>query len=362
MKTNFSHLVAILIILPTFFACEPSRIEVSDTETNGNILILNNGNWGGNDAEITTFNLKSKETNAGAFFKANGQHLGDLGQDIINVNDDIYIAVNNSQIIFLTDHNLKIQKTIIAEADGNRLSPRSMVKGGEKIYVTYYEGYLGEIDPVADHSVRTVKVGPSPEGVAYLDGKIYVANSGGANYPNFDNTISVVDASSFTQTSTIEVNDNPNKIISHPSGKLYVTSYGNYNDMPAKLQVIDLASGTVSDTPYEGVYSIAAGSRDKLYILCGGYSTAGTVYVHDAAANTPYGKTPENLTPFVTDGTTFPNAYSISADTDDNVYIGCSDYVNTGDVYIMDSTGRKSADFDSQGLNPICVINLSSTI
>lgn len=39
----------------------------------------------------------------------------------------------------------------------------------------------------------------------------------------------------------------------------------------------------------------------------------------------------------VADGTVMPNAYSISATFDGYVYVGCSDYKNTGDVYVFKS-------------------------
>ena len=56
---------------------------------------------------------------------------------------------------------------------------------------------------------------------------------------------------------------------------------------------------------------------------------------------------------FVTDGTILPKAYSISAASDGYIYVGCSDYVTTGDVYVLTSSGTFHDKFDSQGLNPI---------
>jgi hypothetical protein len=98
------------------------------------------------------------------------------------------------------------------------------------------------------------------------------------------------------------------------------------------------------------VSSAALGADGKLYILCGGYDEQwnplpGRVFVHG-----------ESSLPFVNDDTTFPNAYSISATADGYICIGCSDYTNTGDVYIMNPDGTLKTKFDSQGLNPIAVI------
>ena len=342
-------LVTILAATAIFTACDRSNTEILETPYTGNILVLNNGNWGGNDASITLYDSKTGAITANAFQKANGQNLGDLGQDILVAGNELYIAVNGSQVVFVTDYDLKIKKTITAEADGNRLSPRYFTKGNGKIYVTYYEGYLAEIDPSKDYAVKTVKVGTNPEGLAYIDGKIYVANSGGMNYPNYDNTVSVVSASDFTVSTTIQVNTNPAKVLA-AGGEIYVTSFGNYADVPAKIQKITPSTETVTDLPYENVSSAAVGADEKLYVLCGGYDEQwnplpGKIFIH--------GATP---TAFVTDQTTFPNAYSISATSDGYVFVGCSDYTTTGDVYMMTSKGTLHAKFDSQGLNPIAVI------
>lgn len=311
--------------------------------------ILNNGNWGCNDSNIGIYDPSSKSFTANAFMTVNGQALGDLGQDIIGSGEDIYIAVNGSKTIFVTEAGLNIRQQINADIDGTRLSPRCFASSGTKVYVTYYEGYLGEI--ANDYSVRLCQVGPNPEGVAVAGGNLYVANSGGMNHPTYDNTVSVVSASDFAEISTIEVNVNPNKVESSADGDyVYVSSYGNYGDQPAKLQVITTADGRVSDLDYASVSAIAKGKDDVLYILCGGYDAdwnplPGTVYKHDMKSNKPLGA-------FVTDDTKLPDAYSISA-AGDFVYVGCSDYKNTGDVYVFTSEGKLHDKFDSHGLNPL---------
>ena len=320
------------------------------TPISSGTYILNNGNWGSNDSNIGIYIPSTKTFNADAFKIVNGQALGDLGQDITSAGDNVYIAVNGSQTIFVTDGTLKIRQQINADKDGTRLSPKHFATSGNKVYVTYYEGYVGEIG--SDCSVKLCAVGPNPEGVAVAGSNLYVANSGGMSYPAYNNTLSIVSASAFEETSTIEVNVNPAKVEASSDGKyVYVSSFGNYADMPAKLQVITTADGKVSDLDYTSVSAVAKGRNDILYILCGGYDEnwnplPGTVYKHDMKTNTPLGT-------FVTDETTIPEVYSISAAEDGFVYIGSSDYMNTGDVHVFTSEGKLYDKFDSQGLNPL---------
>ena len=316
-------------------------------------LVLNNGNWGKNDSNICSYDPSTKTLTADVFKNANGQKLGDLGQDILVHGNEIYIAVNGSKTIFVTDLSLKIKYQVNATHDGSPLSPRAFAAAGNKVYVTYYEGFVGEINP-DNYSVRLTAVGENPDGIAVAGDNLYVANSGGMSYPNYGTTLSVVSISDFVQTGTISVHDNPSILCSTSDGSyVYLMSYGNYADKPSKLQIINTADNSVSDMDYVSPSDIAKDADDNLYILCGGYDDnwnplPGKVYRHDMTTNTKLGE-------FVTDQTAMPDAYSISVARDGYIYVGCSDYVSTSDVYVFNSQGKLHDSFDSMGMNPIVV-------
>ncbi|MCM1503028.1 MAG: hypothetical protein NC115_10235 [Bacteroidales bacterium] len=344
MKNVRFIISAALAALLFLTSCEKTQTNPSEPSFSG-LVILNEGKWGDNNSSIVGYD---DETGAFAdvFSSTNGKGLGDTGQDILLFGDDIFIAVNMSQIIFVTDRTFRIKKEIVASENGVRLSPRYFATDGKKVYVTYYEGYLGEIDPSDGYRVRTTAVGPNPEGVAYSGGKLYVANSGGY-LPGFNNTVSVVDAASFKEVSTFEVNANPATVIANSTGTaLYISSLGDYTMASPILQSVDLATMAVSDTGYEGVSHVAYGGDDKLYVLCAGYDAEwnplpGTIYVHDAATDKKDGKFAENI----------EKAYKVSADAG-YVFVTSTDYVNTGDIYIFNQAGEQLGKFDTQGLNP----------
>lgn len=341
-----------LLAALSFTSCDNDDIDPIEP-TSSNILVLNNGNWGANDANILGYDFNTQESTPFLFKTANGQQLGDLGQDIIAVGDKLYIAVNGSQVIFVTDHDLRIVQRIEATADGTRLSPRSLCSVGDVVYVTYYEGYLGEIS-TKDYSLRTTAVGNSPEGLAYADGRIYVANSGGALYPDYDHTISVVDAKAFTEVQKIDVNLNPQSIVASADGRsLYVNSFGNYGDVPARLQCVSIAGAdySVSDLSYTDVKAICAGADDELYVVTGGYDENWQVQGHVNV----YSMKERKQTAVFPDA--IANYYSISYSSG-YVFVGTSDYQTNGDVRMYDRTGILLANFDAQGLNPQKVIRL----
>ena len=198
-----------------FCSCDNSSKDAITPVSSGT-YILNNGNWASNDSNIGIYNPFGKTFTADVFKTVNGQALGDLGQDIASLADEVYIAVNGSQTIFVTDKSLKIKQQINADKEGIRLSPRCFATFGNKVYVTYYEGYVGEIS--GDYSVRLCPVGQNPDGIAVAGGNLYVANSGGMAYPVYNNTVSVVSMDTFTETSTIEVSVNPAKVEASSDG------------------------------------------------------------------------------------------------------------------------------------------------
>ena len=255
-----------LILCVAILSCE--RTPDSDLlPVSVGTYILNNGNWGSNDSNIGIYSPSTRTYTPDAFYSANGMKLGDLGQDIVRVGDRVYIAVNGSQTVFVTDLQLKILHQINAENDGSRLSPRAFAVADGVVYVTYYEGFVGKISP-DDQSVSLCKVGPNPDGLAVAGGNLYVANSGGMSYPDYNNTVSVVSLATFSETSTIEVNVNPSGVEASSDGKyVYVLSFGNYADRPSKLQVIETATGKVSDLDYASVSDGAKGPGDVLYVL-----------------------------------------------------------------------------------------------
>lgn len=341
-------IIILALSVAAIWACNKESNPGEEANPKTGILVLNNGNMGSNDASLSMYNLESREVTPQIFQSANGQKLGDLGQDMVVVGQELYITMNGSQVIFVTDMDFKIKETIVYKDDKGQYSPRYLTVSGGKVYVTYYEGYLGEIDPTT-HTVRVTAVGSYPEGLCICKGKAYVANSGFG----YDNTVSVVDLASFKETKRIQVNSNPQAVVADSDGKtLYVLSWDAYDPVtyavttPARLQSISLSDWTVTDLDYKDVKMIVAGKDDTLYLATGGYDSnwqiAGSVSLIDM-------KTGKSKGLLFTEPVS--NYYSMSYDNG-LLFIGASDYKTDGDMYVYDSKGVLNAKFDTKGLNP----------
>ena len=346
-----------IIALALLAGCSKVGNEDRNETKDGGYFVLNSGNINVNNSNISVFNVNNKELTLNAFYQSNEKYLGDLGQDILVAGDEIYISVSNSRRIFVTDSQLKIKKEITFGIGGNdAFQPRYLCSYQGKIYVTYYEGYLGRIDPAEDYKVECTKVGEYPEGLDCCSGKAYVANSGGMNYPDYDKTLSVVDLGTFKETAKIQVNTNPEFVKANDQGSLiFVSSKGNYADIPGMLQVVSTSDNTVKDLGFNNLIWMAKGPGNKIYLLSGGYDQnwnplPGKVSTLDASQPSAAAKE------FVKDGVDFPMAYSLSVTNDGYVFVGSSDYVNNGDVHVIGPDGKYVCKFDSNGLNPIKVV------
>lgn len=344
MKKLFYAALAVLALA----ACQRENPVQPEPSIRG-ALVLNNGNWGSNDASVALYNPEDKTVASGQFFAANAQHLGDLGQDIIVLGNEMYISMNGSQVVFVTDLELKLKKTIEVPFGDGKMSPRYFAAYNGKVYVTFYEGFLGEITP-GTYAVRTTAVGSYPEGLSICGGKAYVANSGFG----YDNTVSVVDLASFKEEKKFSVNYNPQYVVADKDGKtLYVCSWDTYDMVtydvvtPSKLQKVDIASGRVTDMDaYHDVKCIVEGPDNRMFVALGGYdenwNVCGTVKVVDLSSGADKGL-------FTKDQ--ILNYYSISY-SNGYVFVGSSDYKTNGDVYLYKADGTFVDKFDSKGLNP----------
>ena len=168
----------------------------------------------------------------------------------------------------------------------------------------------------------------------------------------FGKTVSVIDASTFTVINNLDVAMNPQTLHVASNNKIYLIALGNYADVPAKLQKINTSTDTVSDVPDIEPTNMAIGKNGVAYILSTVYdenwNAISSYYTFDTAKDKLVGElaSPADI----------PNGYSIFADKiTGDVYIGTSDYISNGDVYLLSADGEILMKFDTGGLNPIAI-------
>ena len=228
------------------------------------VFVLNEGQMGSNNATLDFLRFPYGQYVTSSFKKMNpsvGAGLGDVGNDIAVVNQEVWIVVNNSGIVEVISAVDEIEKKAISVP-----TPRNICFDDNYAYVTSWAGAFatGSYDENWNYVITdssnpkgqvyrinlqtkqvegSVEVGYQPEGIACYDGKLYVANSGGISSQlppsySYDNTISIIDVASFTVTKTVEVQVNLKNVYSDGRGNIYVTTLGNYYDVHSGLYMI----------------------------------------------------------------------------------------------------------------------------
>lgn len=227
-------------------ACdEEKHIEPEDPFTpepianSNSVFVLTQGNfYSGIEGGLNVIDYKAQTIKTNVFRAANNISLGDTPQCGVAYGSKIYVGTSTSNTIEVMDAiTFKSISRITLSTDITGISPRSMVASRGKIYVSMYDGYLAQLDTTTLAVENRVKVGDNPEKIALYNGKIYVPNSGGMNYPTYNNTASIVDPNTMTVEKTITVGLNPTEFVV-VDDKLFLLCMGDYADVESKVYEI----------------------------------------------------------------------------------------------------------------------------
>ena len=266
-----------------FYIIPSQNQDTGVAPTRGDIVgmyVLNEGNMGSNKASIDFLDLdENKPTvhyHRNIYSERNPnvvKELGDVGNDIKIYGSKLWIVVNvsNKVEVATADSCKRITQINIpncrylAFKDG--FAYVSSYVGPVKFDKDAPLGMVYKVDTVDFKKKDSVVVGYQPEALCIVDNKLYVANSGGYRAPNYDNTLSEIDLTTFKEIRKIKVGLNLHHCQVDHYGQIWVTSRGNYNDVPSRIywlykghnqlyEVIDSI-----DTPVSGLSIVG----DSLY-------------------------------------------------------------------------------------------------
>jgi hypothetical protein len=210
------------------------------------MYVLNEGNMGSNKCTLDFLDLSDTiihyQRNIYSERNPNEvKELGDVGNDIQIYGSRLWMVINcsNKVEVCRAKDAAKIGKVDIPNC-------RYVTFDGGYAYVSSYVGPVAvgsnaprgrvyKVDTLTLQKVDSVVVGYQPEEMAVVDGKLYVANSGGYIAPQYDRTISVIDLATMSEERQIDVAVNLHRLRFDRYGQLWVSSRGNSRDVPSKL-------------------------------------------------------------------------------------------------------------------------------
>jgi len=346
--TNFL-VISNLLILVTFSSCNPIvEPPIEKVESVTSFYLLNEGSMGSNNASLDFYDYQTTVFSLNIFSQINPNivgGLGDVGNDLKIYGSKLYAVINGSGLVEVMDAKTA-QHIGVVQVE----NCRSINFHNGRAYVSSFAGatfgngnivgYVVEIDTTSLQVLRRVNVGKQPEEIEFLNGKMYVVNSGGYT-AEFDNTISVVDLQSFTETKKIEVAVNLQYLRKDKNGNLYALSSGNYTDINPNIYVIKNDEVVKNLGIYATNFCI---SGDSIYVLSNEtnwatWETTSKYVIYNI-------KTQQVVTEnFITDGTEIEIAtsYGIAVNPiSKEIFItDAKGYTTSGELFCFSPEGRK---------------------
>lgn len=236
------------------------------------LIVLCEGLWGLDNSSISYID---HGVVTDYWFQKNNprMHLGDTGNDIIQVNDTlIAVSVNWSNIV----QYIRPDGRAVAATENIPNNRRLCTDGNGYLYVTSYadDGYVAKIDLRTKSVVDTCHVGYEPEGIAFFDGRLFVANTGGyapQTGHKYESTVSVVDASTMKELKRIDTGCiNLYGGMAQCGQFLCINSAGDNYDVMPKTVVLNMASEEFYVFDFPSTYACAYGNR--FYTVGSSYS------------------------------------------------------------------------------------------
>ncbi|MET0462579.1 MAG: DUF5074 domain-containing protein [Chitinophagaceae bacterium] len=363
MKYTFLGVIAMLLTVAScrkdvaVFMNDDIPVDPPSPDGFAGFYLLNEGNMGSNKSTLDFFDYKTGVYQRNIYGSMNPtvpKEMGDVGNDIRIYGARLYAVINASNKIEVMD--AKTAKRI-GQVDIPNCRYIKFDKGFA--YVTSYagpieinpnytqKGYVAKIDTATLTVVSKCIVGFQPDELEITDGKIYVANSGGymgaGNTEKYERTVSVIDLVTFTEDKRIDVAYNLHHIRADKRGDLWVTSRGDYKQLPSRLYFIDKTLQKVTDTLPIAVSNFHL-DGDSLYT----YSTEWSyiTYTNIITYGVINTRTREIVTnSFISDGTDkmieVPYGLMVNPATKEIYVTDAGNYVSPGMLYCFTKQGKK---------------------
>lgn len=223
-----------IALLLVFASCveTPNSPAIDDYFTGGNgLYVLCEGLWGADNSSLERVDLERGVISLAYYDKANpGLRLGDNANDLVFKGDTAFVSVSTSSVIeaFRKSDGKFVGRILLPQNS----QPRTIVIVNDTLaYVALlYKKAIAKFNPTTMQlDDNLIEVGPFPEGMAYLAGKLFVANSGYGDYFHTQDkagTISVVDINSQLEIKNLECGKNPIEVVSSSKyNKIYAAYY-----------------------------------------------------------------------------------------------------------------------------------------
>lgn len=223
---------------------------------------------------LTLADLESGEWNHSIF------GLGNAPNWLLPDNDRLFCINSRSNDLtwFIADTMIQLEKVTDLGLGYNR-NPYSSVIAANRMFVTNLLSSTVSVIDLQDGSVLAQwQSGLSPEGIAIVEDRIYIVNTGYSfsDYTYHYGSLWVLDSATGELVDSLQLGINPQFIVfDQSSGYLHIAQTGDYSTQTGSILLVHPETLTLSDQYPVDFYPgrLAAGSNGSIYVAAGGWAS-----------------------------------------------------------------------------------------
>lgn len=340
-----------IIVAFGFNSCKENDVITAPTPVDNNFaLILNQGQFGKDNASISRFDSKTGSVLTDLFGDANsGSKLGADVNDALVIGDTCYVSVTGSKSIEL--FRISTGKSIgRIRFEGNNSPWKMTLLSNNNIAVTTQFGNsVVVINPQTRQIIQTIPVKDVPEGIASFGNTIVVANSGYGDTTKVNNLLSVVNSETGSIIREIVAGPNVRFVVVNPSKTRFYALYQHFWFKSDSVGgVVEFDATTFTETRrWRGRFNDFVGFRNEQLMV-----RMDTAII---ALNTQGTDTQQTV--LVSKPASLTALYGATWNSTENTFwlTDARDYSSNGAVFVVSNTGTIVRQFNV-GVNPFKVI------
>ncbi len=285
-KINYFFYVTLFTGVTLLGGCDSEEgIEPEEFEVTGSgVFILNEGNNNSGNSTLSYYDSGTKMVDNDVFYRANDRKLGDTGQSMILRGNSLYIAVENSGIIWkINATTFQVEGQLETGDTGNKMiNPRYIhFLSDSKAYVTdLYSPYVNVFNPQTMTYLKSIPTGEDAfEGYASTEEMVQYGKYVFTNCWSYNNKLLIIDSEQDVIDGEIvfTTSSQPKSMKIDKNNKIWVITDGGYESSSYSygyphLYKIDADSRNIEqdqelDNDEANVQIALNGTRDTLYLI-----------------------------------------------------------------------------------------------
>lgn len=326
------HKLIILLIAVLVFSCKDDDDGGQTQDLEGDVLIVNEGNFGFGNASISLYSTENKSITQKVFQQQNnGRPIGDVVQSAVEIDDRIFIVVNNSNKIEVVN-----RRSFEFEGDIQNLnSPRYILPiNTNKAYVSdLFEDKIYIIDPQTLGVFSTITTSGWTEEMILVNNQAFVCHVD-------SHQVWVIDVTNDQVIYKFDTHEQPQHIEEDKDGMLWVSCSGGLNGGVAALYKINPSSLQVEEilnpkdsTQGIGEIEMNAAKDQLLYLSSGDLYRVG---IQDTTLPS---------VPFVSGSGSLFYGLAVDDRTDEIYVIDAIDFLQRGVIFRYNTQGQQLSFF-----------------